>query len=84
VRLLEPRPARVSFLCDCRANLSFSTFDRPGDRQEVSCPACGRLWEQVLLVEEGNRGWNRTLLRWPLARAAKPRRAESGRRAESL
>lgn len=84
MRLLEPRPARVSFLCDCRASLSFSTFDRPGDRQEVSCRACGRLWEQALSIEEGNRGWNRTLLRGPGARAGKPRRAETGGRAESL
>ena len=72
MRLLEPRPARVSFLCDCRASLSFCTFDRLGDRQNISCTACGRVWEQALVVEDGDRGWQRTLMRGPaeLARAA--------------
>ncbi|HEY1250638.1 MAG TPA: hypothetical protein VGH97_05575 [Thermoanaerobaculia bacterium] len=76
MRLLEPRPARVSFLCDCRASLSFSTFDRLGDRQRVACSACGRVWEQALLVEDGDRGWKRSLLSGPAA----PARAAAGGR----
>jgi hypothetical protein len=72
VRLLEPRPARVSFLCACRASLSFSTFDRLGDLQRVTCFACGRLWEHALVVEDGDRGWTRTLLQGPPTRLERP------------
>ena len=80
MRLLEPRPARVSFLCDCRASLSFSTFDRLGDRQRISCSACGRIWEQALLVEDGDRGWKRSLVRGPVALAASAGGGEPARR----
>jgi len=73
VRLLEPRPARVSFRCDCRESLSFSTFDRLGDRQRIECAACGRVWEQTLVVDEGDRGWRRTLVSGP-AQPASARR----------
>src|SRR5262249_36016817 len=61
VKLLD-YPARAWFRCDCGTTLNFSTFDRPGERMEIPCPTCGRLWEQRLVVEAGERGWNRTLV----------------------
>lgn len=79
MRLLEPRPARVSFRCDCRESLSFSTFDRLGDRSRIACAACGRVWEQALVVDEGDRGWKRTLVRGP-AEAARASAGASARK----
>lgn len=73
MRLLEPRPARVTFVCDCRATLSFSTFDRLGDCKQIRCLECGRIWEQRLVLEEGDRGWTRILLKGPPARSAAAR-----------
>jgi len=65
MQLLEPRPSRAYFRCECGQALNFLTFDRPGDRKEVRCPACSRVWEQRLFVDEGGRGWERTLLKGP-------------------
>ncbi len=67
-------PARASFRCLCGHDLSFSAFDRPGDRVEISCPACGRVWEQHLRVEGGDRGWHRALLKGPAAALPAARR----------
>jgi len=63
LKLYEPRPAKVSFRCDCAAALHFSTLDRPGDRYEVPCAKCGRVWEQRVVVHENGRGWERKLLK---------------------
>jgi hypothetical protein len=45
--------------------LTFDTFDRLGDRRRIDCTACGRVWEQELVVDDGDRGWKRTLVSGP-------------------
>ena len=65
MQLLEQRPSRAYFQCECGKGLTFLTFDRPGDRRKVRCTGCRRVWEQRLVMDEDGRGWKKNLLEGP-------------------
>ena len=65
MRLLERRPARVFFKCDCRSGLDFLALDQVGERIQIPCSRCDRVWEQLLLADERGRGWSRSLVKGP-------------------